>query len=208
MNDPELHILILAAGDSRRLDCPKQLLAFDGEPLLHRVCRQALTLGSPVSVVLGARAADMNRTIHDLPLMRIDNTDWREGLASSLRAGLLSLPATADAALVLLCDQAALGESDWQCLIETWCREPRMIAAAKYDDGHYGVPALFPRAQYASLLALSGDRGARELLNDASMPVIGVDMPAAEFDLDTPADIESLQRQLQISIERPALEQA
>ena len=94
--DTELHCLVLAAGDSQRLGKPKQLLRIENETLLHRICREAQLVSQHVTVVLGAQAAQVTQAIDDLPVMRINNPDWREGIASSLRAGVLSLPATAD----------------------------------------------------------------------------------------------------------------
>lgn len=201
----ELHMLVLAAGDSRRFGSPKQLLAVDGETLLHRVSRQAQSVCPRVTVVLGARAPAMTQAIEDLPVMRISNPDWQSGMASSLRAGVLSLPATADAIMILLCDQPAVTAEHMQLLMETWQRQPVAIVAGAYN-GIRGVPVVFPRDYFSQLVTLSGDKGARELLDAPDAMVIPVDLPAAAYDIDTPADIERLQENANIQISKPAAE--
>lgn len=197
----ELHCLVLAAGDSQRLGKPKQLLRIENETLLHRICRQAQAVSPYVTAVLGAQAAQVTQAIDDLPIMRINNPDWHEGIASSLRAGVLALPATADAVMVLLCDQATINAGHLQKLAATWQRHPAAIVASAYNDIR-GVPVIFPRSEFASLASLAGDKGAQELLLQDN--VINVDLPAAACDIDTPADIEELRRQLNITIELPA----
>ena len=199
--DTELHCLVLAAGESQRLGKPKQLLRIENETLLHRICREAQAVSPHVTVVVGAQAGQVTQAIDDLPVMRINNPDWREGIASSLRAGMLSLPATADAVMVLLCDQATIHAGHLQKLADTWQRHPEAIVASAYNDIR-GVPVIFPRGEFASLVSLSGDKGAQELLLQDH--VLNVELPAAACDIDTPADIEELRRQLNITIEMPA----
>ncbi len=182
----ELHGLVLAAGGSQRLGQPKQLLQVDNETLLHRACRQALVVCDEVTVVLGAAAAEIGQAISDLPLGRLINPDWQSGMASSIHAGITALPVTADGVLILPCDQPALTATDLQRLAASWRVQSDRIVAAAYD-GIRGVPVIWPRDRFADLLGLSGDRGARELLNADAAQVVSVDMPAAALDIDTPA---------------------
>lgn len=198
-HDTQLHGLVLAAGGSSRLGQSKQLLKIDNETLLHRVCRQARHVCPEVTVVLGAEAAQMTEAIADLPLARIINPDWASGLASSLKAGLLNLPATADGVLVLLCDQPAVDAEHLQVLVTRWQQQPDIIVAAGYHDVN-GVPAIFPRAYFVDLLSLSGDTGARALLNMDTYPVVSMDMPVAAYDVDTEADITALEQLLQTEV--------
>lgn len=200
-HDCELHCLVLAAGESQRLGSPKQLLTIDDETLLHRVCREAQSVCPNVTVVLGAQAAAVTQAIDDLPVMRIHNPDWQEGIASSLRAGVMALPATADGVLILLCDQPTVSARHFQLLIDAWQRQPATIVASAYN-GLFGVPIIFPRDDFAGLVTLSGDHGARDLLKQDK--VCNVDIPAAACDIDTPADVEELQRQMNVRIAAPA----
>lgn len=186
-DNPELHGLVLAAGGSGRLGQPKQLLEKKQETLLHRVGRQLLKVTPQVTVVLGADAARMQEAIADLPVIRIVNPDWRSGLATSIRAGVMALPVTADGVLIAVCDQVALETADYQRLAAAWQQAPATRVAATYA-GIHGVPAILPRDDFARLLALDGDQGARALLNESGDSVTGLAMPAAETDIDTPAD--------------------
>jgi CTP:molybdopterin cytidylyltransferase MocA len=103
--------VILAAGASRRLGQPKQLIAIDGELLLHRMARIALQVCAPVLVVLGHEAEQMKAALGELPVQCIKNLDWEEGMASSLRAAVSALPPEAIAAIFLVCDQPAVDQA-------------------------------------------------------------------------------------------------
>src|SRR5215208_7477007 len=88
-----LHVLVLAAGASTRLGQPKQLVKLGGRPALHIVVTTAVALaGNAVTVVVGAQARDMTHLLAHSPASVIVNRSWEEGLSSSLRFGLASLP--------------------------------------------------------------------------------------------------------------------
>jgi len=171
--------VILAAGASRRLGRPKQLVEVDGEPLVHRIARMALTACEPVAVVAGA--VPLRDALVDLPIALVDNVFWAEGVASSIRAGV-AWAEPADSVVLLTCDQVLLDPAHLRALIRA--SEEGRLAASRYD-GVLGVPAVFPRAYFPVLLALSGDRGAQPLLE----PAVPVDWPAGARDLDTEADL-------------------
>jgi len=87
--------VVLAAGGSRRLGHPKQLLTQGGEPLLRRCARLALATGPKrLVVVLGANADRMRETVRDLPLEIALNPDWAEGMAGSLQAAAARIAAS------------------------------------------------------------------------------------------------------------------
>ncbi|HJW09696.1 MAG TPA: nucleotidyltransferase family protein [Holophagaceae bacterium] len=184
--------LVLAAGASRRLGRPKQLVELRSEPLLRRSARIALEAGcDPVLPVLGFEAAAMERALAGLAVRAIVNSRWMEGMSSSIRCGISSLPADADAVLLVACDQWALEAADLGRLLEAFRAAPSRMAAAAYGGGH-GIPAVFPSSSFADLIALKGDRGARYLLQPE---VSLVEMPSARLDLDVPEDLESMQQQ-------------
>ena len=75
---------MLAAGESKRLGRPKQLVDIAGTPLVHHVAERCLALrGGPVGVVVGANAAAVEQALGDLRVARIANGAWQEGIASS-----------------------------------------------------------------------------------------------------------------------------
>jgi molybdenum cofactor cytidylyltransferase len=184
-----LYSIVLAAGASTRFGSPKQLVRVDGRPLLHAVVtRAAEVTGNALIVVLGAGAGELAPLLRHSPGSVVINRQWREGLASSIRAGVARLPATCAGVLLVLADQAAVTSDDLRRLAGTWRRRPQYIAAALYA-GTTGVPAVFPRTAFAELAALRGDSGARAVLRRTADRVVRVPMPSAELDLDTPEDL-------------------
>ncbi len=196
--------LVLAAGGSTRLGCPKQLVAFQGELLMLRSIRLAHEAGAgPVFVVLGAEFPRMlqalEASIYD-PRILI-NKAWGSGMASSIALGATAAErAGADDLLVLSCDQPTVTAEHLRRLITVSNREH---VVASYYWERRGVPALFPEFAFHALQELSGDSGARELLQHEA--VLTVSLPGGDFDVDTPADLERL-RQFEAE-RRPTTEQ-
>jgi molybdenum cofactor cytidylyltransferase len=187
------HVLVLAAGASRRFGSPKQLVRIGGEALLQRaVTRATEVAGHAVTVVLGAHAAELTPLVRHSSASVLINRHWEEGLASSLRLGVSQLPGSTEAVLVTLADQAAITTFDLRRLAGAWRRQPDGVIAASYD-GHTGVPAVFPRHAFPLLLALRGDAGARPVLSQLADRVLRVPMPNAGIDIDTPEDLLKLQ---------------
>ena len=202
-----LHILVLAAGASTRLGQPKQLVQLGGRPVLHRVVSNCVAVaGGAVTVVIGANAKDLTRLLAHSPASMIVNRQWEEGIASSLRRGLASLPPTCDAVMVVLGDQVAITAEDLKRLVGAWKEEAGVIATAVYE-GHIGVPAIFPRICFSELAQLRGDQGARLILERNSYRLARVPMPNAAVDLDTPEDLAALKERFQLPA-RPPVDRA
>lgn len=170
---------------------PKQLLPLDGQPLLVRTVTAALASPAwPVVVVLGAHAEKIRPVLAPYPVLIAENPAWTEGMASSLRAGIDTLrqfSRSLDAALIALCDQPAFSAEVVTRLVAAQRASGRTIAAARYA-GRLGAPALFLRAHFPALAALTGEQGARTLLSSLVDHVEPVDLPELAVDLDTPAD--------------------
>ncbi len=216
--DPVLFALILAAGGSRRLGSPKQLLFHRGETLVRRSLRLAAgPCADRTLLVLGAEYARVLEAAGEAVRYFVVNEHWRQGLASSLTLGLECLPNACDGVLVLLADQPLVDEADLARLTAAWRERPDAIAASRYagrredsgdgDDDNdrgdggdpvLGVPALFPRRLFAELRRLTGDRGARRVIEQhrRRQPgyVVAVDCEHAGVDIDTPADAAALAR--------------
>jgi len=189
-----LHVVVLAAGASSRFGSPKQLVRFNGRPLMHTAISRAVEVaGHAVTVVLGANAAELAPLLRHSPATVVVNRDWPEGLASSIRTGIAHLPGACEAVLLMLADQAAVSSEDLRRLITAWRRQPQCIAAALYA-ATIGVPAVFPSECFSNLTELRGDRGARVLLQRYRDRVVRVPMPSAAIDIDTPEDLLELAR--------------
>lgn len=189
--------MILAAGASTRMGSPKQLLPLDGRPLVVRAVEAALaTPAWPVVVVLGAHAEAIRPALARLPVVIADNPAWAEGMAASIRAGIATLRQFSrglDAALLALCDQPAFSAATTTTLVAAQASTGRSIVAARYG-GRHGAPALFLREHFPALGALTGEEGARTLLNGDPARVAAVDLPELALDLDTPADVAAFAR--------------
>jgi CTP:molybdopterin cytidylyltransferase MocA len=187
--------MILAAGASRRMGSPKQLIEIAGRPMLVRTIEAALAAPVwPVVVVLGANAAAIRPAIAHLPVLVVENPAWTEGMASSLREGIGALRQFSrrlEAAVVALCDQPGFSAAAVESLLAAHRATGLGIVAARYT-GRLGAPALFTRAHFPALAALTGEEGARDLLNGATAVVAAVDLPELARDLDTPADLKDL----------------
>ena len=189
--------IILAAGQSKRLGRPKQLLDICGQSVIRRVTHRAARsrLGS-VLVVLGHAYADVLRELEGLDVQIIQNPDFATGQASSLRAGMNAVPATSDAVVFLLGDQPTLASSVIDELIDTYEASGSAIVQARYRD-RPGHPVLFAHALFEELTDITGDQGARDVIRrhatDARYVDIDEDAPP---DIDTEADYERVLRLL------------
>jgi CTP:molybdopterin cytidylyltransferase MocA len=191
--DSGLHAIVLAAGASVRFGSAKQLVRIAGRPMMHSVVTRAVEVaGNSVIVVLGAHAAELAPLLSHTPASIVINRDWREGLASSIRAGVARLPAACSGVMLLLADQAAVTTEDLRRLLGAWRRQPEYTAAAVYG-GTVGVPAIFPRSSFADLGQLRGDVGARGLLQRNPDRLVRVAMESAAVDVDTPEDLLAIQ---------------
>jgi molybdenum cofactor cytidylyltransferase len=191
-----LGAVILAAGGSSRMGEAKQLLEIGGKPLVARAVDAALDSGArPVAVVVGPDPGRVLARIADRGIIAVHNPDWATGLSSSIRAGLAALLAAApslDAVLIAPCDQPALCANAILRLAAAH-RSGGRISAARYG-GRNGAPAVFGRDSFGALSALSGDEGARRLLNSDPANVSAVDMPELGDDIDTPEDYAAWNR--------------
>ncbi|HVW67572.1 MAG TPA: nucleotidyltransferase family protein [Steroidobacteraceae bacterium] len=187
-----LYVVVLAGGASTRFGSAKQLVRIAGRPLLHRTVSRAVEIaGGAVIVVLGARADELAPLLTHSPASVVVNRDWREGIGSSIRAGVSRLPPSCTGVMLVLADQAAVTAEDLQRLANAWRRQPEYVAAAVYS-GTLGVPAIFPRTRFRDLAELRGDVGARMVLHRNPDRLVRVAMDSAALDIDTPEDLLAL----------------
>lgn len=183
------HALILAAGASRRFGSPKALANFNGYRLIDLTVNRAKEIvGEHFTVVLGAHA-DAISTATGLPEQQVArHTTWTLGMAESLKFGISALPQHSIAAMVMLVDQPLIDAAALRQLVAAWQKNPQQPAAAEYS-GDIGAPCILPREIFPAVMNLSGDKGAKALLR--SLPLVSrIAMPSAEFDIDTPDDLQ------------------
>jgi molybdenum cofactor cytidylyltransferase len=183
--------VVLAAGGSTRMGRPKQLLPWRGRSLLRHAVDVACDAGcTPVVVVVGAAAEGLHAELVGLPVVVVENRNWEQGPGTSVRVGLSAI-GPADAVVFLVCDQPFVGADHVRRLIDFHTATGQPMAASEYAHS-IGVPALFAREYFPELAALAPDAGAKQVLTRHREQVAPVPFPAAECDIDTPADYERL----------------
>jgi CTP:molybdopterin cytidylyltransferase MocA len=187
---PDLLVVVLAAGASRRLGSAKQLVSIGGEPLLRRQCRCALRARiGQVLVILGCNADQHRRVIADLPVEVRVNDEWQEGIAATLRHAVGVALARRAASLILPCDQYRVTPTDLRTLHDTWRRSPSAACVSRWHE-YAGPPAILPIECYEEVLGLRGDTGARALLYSPQRErPLEVANLRATYDLDSPQDL-------------------
>lgn len=184
--------LVLAAGAGRRFGGGKLLAPWRGAPLLHGAlaAAKAAPAGS-TTVVTGADAEAVAACARAFdPAVRIVHApDHAEGMAASLRAGLASLPPEVRVALVFLGDMPRVPHGVPRQLVRAV--EEGAPAAAPVFGGRRGNPVALSQALFAQAMALSGDAGARGVLQGLGDQLVLVDAPddGVLFDVDERADL-------------------
>ncbi|HET9913397.1 MAG TPA: selenium cofactor biosynthesis protein YqeC [Anaerolineales bacterium] len=187
--------IILAAGESRRFGQPKQLLDWKGQPFVRAVAKTALEAGlSPVIVVTGANAEQVELAVKDLDVTVIRNEEWKSGQASSIRAGVRALtpkptPITgegnAGAAIFLLADQPQVNTSILRALVEKHAKGLYPIIAPMVMDRRAN-PVLFDQVTFPDLLLLEGDVGGRAVFHRHRVEYLTWHDDRLLLDVDTP----------------------
>lgn len=185
--------LILAAGRSRRMGSPKLLLTLRGQTLLGRVIGAArASRCDDVLVILGEMADRVGQEAVVAGIRTILNRRYREGMGTSIAAGISALPPQCEAAVVLLADQPCLGPEAINALIDTYRTTGKPLVASRYGNV-VGAPTLIARSLFSEAAALSGDVGARPLIKKHPELVAEVPIrPEASWDVDTPEDLARL----------------
>jgi molybdenum cofactor cytidylyltransferase len=182
--------VVLAAGESTRYGKPKQLLDWKGEPFVRAVTNTALKAGlSPVAVITGANAEDVESAVDDSNVMILRNEEWKRGQASSIKAGLerlVSLTAPrVGGAIFLLVDQPQLTTSILHALVEKHAEGLYPIIAPMVMDRRAN-PVLFDRVTFPDLLTLEGDVGGRAIFHKHRVEYLPWHDDRLLLDVDTP----------------------
>jgi molybdenum cofactor cytidylyltransferase len=182
---PQVGVLLLAAGASRRMgDEHKLLKLLHGVPLAAASAKALASAGDIIAVV-GHRGADVAAALDGLVKHSVVNPRAAEGLSSSLQAGIAALPERWDGVFIHLADMPFVRAQTLATLRAAFAPERIIVPVHAGKRGH---PVLWPRAHWPRFAALSGDSGAKAILDALSEAVIEVDVddPGVLIDLDTP----------------------
>ncbi len=193
--------VILAAGMSRRMGQAKMLLPWRGEPLVRHLVHVALAVPlRPLIVVTGYAGEAVAAAVGELPVVVVHNPDFEQGQSTSLVAGIRALGAEVEAVVVLLVDQPLISTELLVRLVREQQEYPEAIIAPVFE-GQRGNPVVFPQTVWPELLQVTGDRGARAVVQRSPERVrlVEVDSSSVLDDADTPAEYAALQNAAQPS---------
>ncbi len=186
----DVGILLLAAGGSSRMGSPKQLLPWRGSTLLRHMAEVACLLNTgPVLVVLGHAAQECRAVIEDLPLQITANSEWEQGMGTSIAVGTKALLQTSPdltAIMVMLCDQVAVDRKVLLRLLQAHADTTADVVMSQYAEAH-GPPALFARSMFKKLIQLKGQQGAKKLWEETKRRT-SIAFPEGIQDIDTTDD--------------------
>ena len=189
--------IVLAAGASTRMGGNKLFFELEGETLLRRAVRAAVSAGlDPVLVVLGHEAERARGKLADLACQPVLNPDYARGQGSSLRAGVAALPPQAAAVVVTLADMPFVTAGMIATVVERYRQGTAPLVVSDYG-GVKAPPTLYDRSLFAEVLALEGEAGGRHVVEGHRDELLSVAFPAeALADLDVPADYERVKARM------------
>ena len=187
---PPVAAIVLAAGRSTRMGPRNKLRqVVRGSALVrHAVTAALASRADPVLVVTGHESEAIRAALTGLDVRFVDNPDFAAGLSTSLKAGLAALPPTVAGALILLGDMPNVTAEIIDRLMAHMGENLEAKAIVPTVLGQRGNPVLLARALFGDIAHLTGDAGARKLLDQAGDAVVevAIDDPAIALDIDTP----------------------
>ncbi len=148
----------------------------------------------PVIVVLGSNADQMETILDQKKVRTIENKEWEEGMASSIRCGietLFHIAPLSDGVIIMVCDQPFVSAALLRLLISTQNKTGKSIVTSLYENA-IGPPCFFHKTIFPELLELKGDAGARKIVDKHRNEMATVLFQNGNIDIDTDADYNEL----------------
>jgi molybdenum cofactor cytidylyltransferase len=192
-------IIVLAAGQSSRLGQMKQLLSVKDKSLIEVQLALALKVTKNVYCVLGYQAEQIASRIDHLPIMTIINSNWADGMASSIAVSVKALTPDIKAVMIVLVDQWQLTVNDlihhrvhWQSNQDAIVVAQDKISAELKEK--MGPPVIFPHNYFAELTQLTGKQGAKPILHKYQNALLKIPLANAFTDVDTPEQLITMNK--------------
>jgi molybdenum cofactor cytidylyltransferase len=192
-SDHQISAIVLAAGMSSRMGKPKLLLPWNDHSIIEETVSQVLKAGyEGVVVVLGANWEEVRERLADSPVKIARNLNFRGGLSGSLKAGIAFLDSPVSAFSIVLADQPQVTAKVHKLVMANFRKQKKGICVPRFD-GTIGHPVIFSTDYKPQIYALSGDSGARGVVQDNEADVAYLDIKAPEIveSINTPAEYEA-----------------
>ena len=179
---------MLAAGASKRMGKPKQLLQWGKETLIEHQIHVLLEANNKISVVLGAYSDKISEIINKLPIDIYTNQLWKNGMGSSISYGLkmlLDKHPKVDAVLISLIDQPLIKSNHFKKMTDLFQPGNNEIIVSYSEKGWTGSPVIFDKVYFKELLKLKGDEGAKSIIHKYRNSVKLIDGEDFLKDIDT-----------------------
>ncbi|MBI3703322.1 MAG: NTP transferase domain-containing protein [Rhizobiales bacterium] len=193
--------VVLAAGRSTRMGAVNKMLAeIGGKPLVRIAAEQALaSRAKPVIMVTGHERERVEAALKGLAVHFVHNSDYADGLGTSLKAGIAAVPEDADAAIVCLGDMPQVDHALIDKLLAAFDPERGALVVVPSIDGRRGNPVVWSRRFFHDLMSIAGDIGARHLIGSYAEAVVEVPVAgaAALTDVDTPESLSAVKAEIE-----------
>jgi molybdenum cofactor cytidylyltransferase len=191
-------VLILAAGSSSRMKRPKQLVKIGNKFLLEMVLSKGKSIDvKDVYCVLGANNTGIRNVVSFPNIHFLNHDNYDKGLSASIAFGVSKIALedqSYDAILILLGDQPAIEKDYLNAMIALFSEDTTKVIASNYGN-RLGVPAIFPKSYFSELQELSGDFGAKNLLNK-NKEVVAFNKKTNFIDIDTAEDLRNFKNSI------------
>ena len=187
--------IILAAGTSKRMGEPKQLINWQGKTFLNHVIYKVSQCElSPIIIVLGAYRDKIIQTIIQNPQIKIiQNNKWTQGISTSVKLGIKNLPNNIDNVIIFLADQPQVRMDTIESLIKKASNSSADVIVP-IKNNKKGNPILIKSNLFKEIDQLIGDKGFKQILNNFSQDFIESKDDSIFFDVDFLEDLDELEK--------------
>jgi molybdenum cofactor cytidylyltransferase len=186
----EIWAIILAAGESKRMGSPKMLMQFKGRTIIENVIENVTNSKvDKTMVVLGGSGEEIMKILGEAPVQTCFNSNYKQGMLSSVKCGLQHLPAIKGAVVIFLGDQPMIGSAIINIVIEAYRKEGKGIVMPVFDNKR-GHPLLIDLKYRNEILNIKTEEGLHSLARKFTDDVLEVKVDTAVIlkDIDTKED--------------------
>ena len=191
----DIHAVLLAAGRSERMGRKnKLLLNVDGIPLVRKSAISIINSNvTSMTVVTGFDENKIVNALSGLNVNFVKNINFREGLSSSLKAGLANITPTPSAVIICLADMPKIQPEHINQLIENFDPLKGWEICIPTNNGKRGNPVLIGSRFFPYIFETSGDFGAKQVIKQHSDKIVEVEIGTSDihFDIDTQDEYEN-----------------